>query len=82
MPDRSRIFADRLVTVAITGSLVRIEPGAMQGPTAEGQKPQLLPSQTLVMAPDGFVASFGMMEPVIKRVMADGVGNAPASVTR
>lgn len=93
MPDSSHIFADRLVNIAVTGPLVRIELGAMQLPTAEGQKPQLLPTQTLVMPLDGFVASFGMMESVIKRMMADnvlkqserpaeGVSNAPGSVSQ
>lgn len=73
MPDSSHLFADRLVNIAVTGSLVRIELGAMQLPTAEGQKPQLLPTQTLVMPLDGFVASFSMMESVIKRLVKDGV---------
>jgi hypothetical protein len=93
MLDSSHLFADRLVNIAITGPLVRIELGAMQLPTAEGQRPQLLPTQTLVMPLDGFVASFGMMESVVKRLIADGVlkqnerpsedvGNAPAAVTQ
>ena len=90
MPNSPHLFADRLVNIAVTGPLVRIELGAMQLPTAEDQKPQLLTTQTVVMPLDGFVASFGMMESVIKRLMADGVlkqnerpvggvGNAPSS---
>lgn len=73
MSNSPHLFSDRIVNLSITGPLVRIELGAMQLPTAEGQKPQLLPTQTLVMPLDGFVASFGMMESVIKRLMADGV---------
>ena len=73
MPDPSHLFADRLFNIAVTGTLVRIELGAMRLPTAEGQKPQLLQTQTLVMPLDGFVVSFGMMESVIKRLVADGV---------
>lgn len=73
MPDSSHIFTDRLFNIAVTGSLVRIELGAMQLPTAKEQKPQLLPTQTLVMPLEGFVASFGMMESVIKQLVKDGV---------
>jgi hypothetical protein len=93
MPDASHLFADRLVNIAVTGPLVRIELGAMQLPTAEGQKPQLVPTQTLVMPLDGFVASFGMMESVVRRLISDGVlkqneapahglGNSAVSVTQ
>ena len=73
MPNSSHIFTDRLFNIAVTGSLVRIELGAMQLPTAKGQKPQLAPTQTLVMPLDGFVASLGMMESVMKQLVKDGV---------
>ena len=73
MSDAPQLFADRLVNIAVTGPLVRIELGAMQLPRAEGQKPQLVPTQTLVMPLDGFVASFGMMESVMKQLVKDGV---------
>jgi hypothetical protein len=73
MPNSRHLFADRIVNLAVTGPLVRIELGTMQLPTAEGQKPQLVPNQTLVMPLEGFVQSFGMMEGVIKRLVADGV---------
>lgn len=71
MPDSSHLIADRLANIVVTGSLVRIELGAMRFPTVEGQKPQLLPTQTLVMHLDGFVASFGMMESVMKQLTYD-----------
>jgi hypothetical protein len=93
MPNSSHLFTDRRFNIAVTGSLVRIELGTMQLPTTKEQKPQLFPTQTLVMPLDGFVASFGMMESVIKRLMDDGVlkqnwrpgegaGSAPTSVTK
>jgi hypothetical protein len=66
-------FADRVANIALTGTLVRLEFGVMQAPVAEGQKQQLLPSQTLVMPLDGFLASFGMMEGMVKKLVADGV---------
>jgi hypothetical protein len=66
-------FADRIVNVAVTGNLIRLELGTLQAPTAEGQKPQLIPGQTLVMPLDGFANSFGMLEAVMKQLLADGV---------
>lgn len=73
MPNSPHLFADRIVNLSITGPLVRIELGILQLPTAEGQKTQLVPSQTLVMPLEGFVQSFGVMEGVVKRLVADGV---------
>lgn len=93
MPDLSHIVADRLVNIAITGPLVGIERGAMRLLKTEGNLPQLASIETLVMPLDGFVALFGMMESMIKRLIAygvlkqnhrpiDGVGNASGSVAR
>ena len=67
------LYADRLLNVAVTGNLLRIELGTLHAPAKEGEKPQLLPGQTLVMPLDGFLASFGMMEAVVKKMIADGV---------
>jgi len=93
MPDLPHIFADRPVNIAVTGPLVRIELGAMRLPKMEGHLPQMLSTETLVMPLEGFVASFGMMESMIKRSIAhgvlkqnyrpiDGVGNASGSVAQ
>jgi hypothetical protein len=73
MPNSSHLFTDRLFNIAVTGSLVRIELGAIQLPATKEQKPQLVPTQTLVIPLDGFVASFGMMESVMKQLVKDGV---------
>ena len=61
------LYADRLLNIAVTGNLLRIELGILHAPEKEGDKPQLLPGQTLVMPLDGFLASFGMMESVVKK---------------
>jgi hypothetical protein len=76
-------FADRIVNIAVTGPLVRLELGVMQPPMAEGQKPQLVPTEALVMPLEGLVASMGMLEALIKKLVADGVlrVQAPASAT-
>ena len=38
-----------------------------------GDKPSLQSTQTLVMPLDGFLQSFGMLEAVVKKLIADGV---------
>jgi hypothetical protein len=73
MSQSPHLFADRLSNIAITGPLVRIELATVQVPKAENQQPQLTPSQTLIMPLDGFVASFGMMEAMMKQLVKDGV---------
>ncbi len=62
-----------IVNIAITGAVVRIELGTLALPAAEGAAPTLAPSQTLVMPLDGFLASFGMLESVVKKMIADGM---------
>ncbi len=69
----STSFADRIVNIAVTGTVVRIEFGALAPPASEGAAPTLVSSQTLVMPLDGFLASFGMLESVVKKMIADGV---------
>lgn len=76
MPNCSHLFADRVVNLSVTGALIRLELGALHAPVAEGEKPQLVPSQTLVMPLDGFLASFSMMDAVVKKLIADGVVKA------
>lgn len=73
MSRSSHIFSDRIVNVAMSGPLIRIELGAMQAPTGDGQKPQLVPTETVVMPLDGFVQSFSLLDAVMKRLVADGV---------
>ncbi len=80
MSQSPHLFADRLSNIAITGPLVRIELATVQVPKAENQQPQLTPSQTLIMPLDGFVASFGMMEAVMKQLVKDGVIKLQAPV--
>jgi hypothetical protein len=67
------LFADRIINIAVTGPLVRLELGVLQPPKAEGQQPQLVPAETLVMPLDGFAASLGMIDALAKKLIADGV---------
>lgn len=73
MSSHGSTFADRIVNLAVTGPLVRIEFGAFRLPAGEGQKPEMQPVQTLVMPLDGFLQSFGLIEAAVKKLVADGV---------
>ena len=68
-------FADTLLNVSITGSLVRLDLGTMiPAKNAEG-KSGLRATSTLqiVMPIEGFVRAFGMQEQIVKKLVADGV---------
>jgi hypothetical protein len=73
-------FADTLLNVSITGSLVRLDLGTMiPAKNAEG-KSGLRATSTLqiVMPIEGFVRAFGMQEQIVKKLVADGVLKAAA----
>jgi hypothetical protein len=73
-------FADTVLNVSITGSLVRLDLGTMiPAKNAEG-KSGLKATSTLqiVMPIEGFVRAFGMQEQIIKKLVADGVLKATA----
>lgn len=67
------LFADRILNISIAGALVRLDLGTLQLPLAEGGKPSLRPTQTLVIPLDGFLASFSMLDAAVKKLIADGV---------
>lgn len=69
----SASFADRIVNIAVTGPMIRIEFGTLVLPAGEGTAQKLVPSQTLVMPLDGFLASFSMLESVVRKMVADGM---------
>ncbi|OIN93869.1 MAG: hypothetical protein AUJ20_02640 [Comamonadaceae bacterium CG1_02_60_18] len=73
MSQIKHIFADRLTNITVTGNLIRLAMGTLQPPTEQGQKPQLMLSQTLVMPIEGFLPSFGMMQAELKQLVDAGV---------
>ena len=73
MSEKSVLFADRLMNVAVSGPLVRLQWGAMDFPQTEGEKPTLQASHTLVLPLDGLLASMGMIEGLVKQLVKDGV---------
>jgi hypothetical protein len=80
-------FADTILSINLTGPLVRIDLGTLAPVPGKDGKQELraTPTQQLVMPLEGFVRAFGMQESVIKKLLADGVLKAspeplPASV--
>lgn len=67
------IFADRILNISVTGPLVRLELATVQPPRQQGEQPTLVPAQTLVMPLEGFVASMGMLDGLMKKLLQDGV---------
>lgn len=73
MSEKSVQFADRLINLAVSGPLVRLQWGALDFPLAEGEKPTLKPTQTLVLPLEGLLASMGMIEGLVKQLVKDGL---------
>jgi hypothetical protein len=57
----------------VTGPLVRIELGVVRVSATDNQKTEVQPAETLVMPLDGFLQSFGLMDAVVKKLVADGL---------
>ena len=68
-------FADTILSIAITGNLVRLDLGTVTPVQTPDGKQELraTPTQQVVMPMEGFVRAFGMQEQVIKKLIADGV---------
>lgn len=73
MVNLTHSFADRIVNVAVTGPMVRIELGVLNRPESKDQPFLLEPNQVLVMPLEGFVNSFGMLEALMNKLVEDGV---------
>lgn len=67
------LFSDRIINIAVTGPLVRLELGIQEPPKSEGQQAQIVPSLTIVMPLDGLIASMAMLEGMMRQLLKDGV---------
>jgi hypothetical protein len=68
------VFADTIVQVSLTGSLVRIDLGTVAIVNKDGkQEARLMPTQQLVMPLEGFVRGFGVQQQAVNKLIADGV---------
>lgn len=68
-----QIFVDRILHIAVTGNLVRIELGAAKVPRSPGETLDVEATMTLVMPMEGFVQSFGAIDAIVNQMVADGV---------
>lgn len=68
-----QIFVDRILHIAVTGNLVRIELGAAKVPRSPGENLEVETTMTLVMPMEGFVQSFGAMDAIVNQLVKDGV---------
>ena len=61
-----------MISLTLTGPLVRIEFGLVRPPENNSKTPQLVAVQTLVMPIDGLVKSFGIMDQAMKKLVESG----------
>jgi hypothetical protein len=68
------LFADRIISVAVTNTLVRLEFG-VQKPVEQkdGQPMPLELASTIVMPLEGMLASMSMLEDLLRKLAKDGV---------
>jgi hypothetical protein len=69
----AHIYSDRIFNISITGPIVRIELATVRPPQTQGQQPTFVPAETVVMPLDGFIASFQVMDEMVKKLVAEGV---------
>jgi hypothetical protein len=66
-------FADRLTEITVTGNLIRLEFATMKTPISEGQPPQYVASQTIVLPLEGFMDAFRTMQAMLQQLTSAGV---------
>lgn len=68
-------FADTIINITVTGTLVRIDLGTLVPISSADGKQEIRATitQQIVMPLDGFTRAFGAQESVIKRLIADGI---------
>jgi hypothetical protein len=73
MSNQAPVFADRIVNLAVSSGTVRLEFGHFAPSAEKGSTPQLISSHQLVMPIDGFAASFGTLEALMKKLLDEGI---------
>ena len=68
-------YADTILNITVTGSLIRIDLGTLNPVKGESENLEQRPNVTqhLVMPIEGFARSFGIQEQVINQLVKDGV---------
>jgi regulatory protein YycH of two-component signal transduction system YycFG len=76
----SSLFADRILNLAVTGNLVRLEMGASKVAQSANGAQVLEPAFTLVMPLDGFVQSVDVMNTVVNQLVVNNIVIRPQTI--
>lgn len=70
---KNELFADRIVNIAVTGGVVRIDFASMEELPKQKEDGKYEVRQRIIMPLDGFAGSVQMMESVVRKLVEDGV---------
>ncbi|MEY2632879.1 MAG: hypothetical protein RIR00_1533 [Pseudomonadota bacterium] len=73
MSTKIHVFSERIVNLAVTGNLVRLDLAALdQLPTQEGSAGSLEVTHRVTMPIEGFLQSFALQQSLVNKLIADG----------
>lgn len=70
---KNELFADRIVNIAVTGGVVRIDFASLEELPKQKEEGKYEVRQRVVMPLDGFAGSVQMMESIVRKLVDDGV---------
>ncbi len=73
MDSANQIYADGIGEINISGGMVRIDLYTLERGKTKDDKPTVIPTQRIIMPPDGFLRSFAAMENLVKQLVDAGV---------
>jgi len=71
--EKKEFFADGVNQVHFCGSMIRFDFVSLQPENKETDQPKQLPVATIIMPPQGFLATFDTMKNLIDKLVAAGV---------
>jgi hypothetical protein len=78
-PVMTEVFSDEIMSIVVTGNVIRIDFGALGRIGADNSHPALEFRERIVMPLDGFLRSLGHVDTVIRDLVASGQIKPPAS---
>jgi hypothetical protein len=73
------VFSDEIMSIVVTGNVVRIDFGALGHVNAVNAHPVLEFRERVVMPLDGFLRSLGQVDAVIRDLVASGQIKSPSA---
>ena len=74
MEQQRDMFADGIGEITLAGGMVRMDLVSLKGSQNNSEEqPKLVPTQRIVMPPDGFLRSFSAMENLVKQLIDAGL---------